>query len=548
MATDVPNPDTMSPPTVEDSITELRKQFQEQSLFQHQSTQALQRAIQQLAQTVELIKTTTPNPSSNPTTPNPSSNPTANLSNTTQTNRLHPDNSNETTSLRNPTLKIDLPKFEGTDPHGWIFLMQEYFQYHGIPEDHRLSYVSFMVTGEASEWLRWMKSNNLLRSWPEFLEQVKLRFDPSHFEDFLGRLSKTCQTTTVSAYRAEYEKLLNKVTGVPETVLILMFIAGLKSTIRREVQRQTPQEDNRKEQQPMENNEEHIFTSDCSNLNSMAGPGAPRSLRLTGIVHGTSLQILIDGGSTHNFIQPKVAEQLQLPVCSISAFRVYIGNGDSLRCTQKCDAVPLWLQDHLFTTDLFILPIKGPDIVLGVQWLQELGKVTHDYAGVSKEFNWRGEHVCLQGTQSPQAKQVSYSHLCALLDSDEIHSCYEISPLKLEEQDTQTNVSWPSDIPDKILEVLQHHVNLFGAPNGLPPRRLFDHHIHLNPGSAPVNITPRRREPLSGENALVSMETLLNLTKGSGEETHGGGGISRDVQQQQAMNATLAVGGTTRWR
>nr|GLL37664.1 uncharacterized protein LOC112097934 [Ipomoea trifida] len=142
------------------------------------------------------------------------------------------------------------------------------------------------------------------------------------------------------------------------------------------------EEDNQEEQQPMENNEEHIFTGDCSSLNSMAGPGAPRSLRLTGIVHGTSLQILIDRGNTHNFIQPKVAEQLQLPVCSISAFRVYIGNGDSLRCTQKCDVVPLWLQDHLFTTDLFILPVKGPDIVLGVQWLQELGKVTHDYAGV----------------------------------------------------------------------------------------------------------------------------------------------------------------------
>ncbi|CAH9119219.1 unnamed protein product [Cuscuta epithymum] len=85
-----------------------------------------------------------------------------------------------------------------------------------------------MMERETSEWLRWMKNNNLLRSWAEFLEQLKQRFDPMHFEDFVGKLSKTRQLTTVAAYRAEYENLLNKVTGVPKAILISMFVARLQ--------------------------------------------------------------------------------------------------------------------------------------------------------------------------------------------------------------------------------------------------------------------------------------------------------------------------------
>lgn len=35
------------------------------------------------------------------------------------------------------TMKLDLPRFDGTDPHGWIFRIQEYFDYHGMPTEQR---------------------------------------------------------------------------------------------------------------------------------------------------------------------------------------------------------------------------------------------------------------------------------------------------------------------------------------------------------------------------------------------------------------------------
>nr|GEW45106.1 hypothetical protein [Tanacetum cinerariifolium] len=40
--------------------------------------------------------------------------------------------------------------------------------------------------------------------------------------------------------------------------------------------------------------------------------------------------------------------------------------------------------------DLYALPRKGPDIVLDIQWLQNLGKVTHDYSNQTMKFSWLG--------------------------------------------------------------------------------------------------------------------------------------------------------------
>ncbi|CAH9072256.1 unnamed protein product [Cuscuta europaea] len=382
-----------------------------------------------------------------------------------------------------------------------------------------------MVEGEASEWFHWMKTNRLLGSWSNFLDQVKLRFDATLSEDFIGRLSKARQLTTVAAYRAEYEKLLNKVSSVPETVLISMFVAGLKSTLRREVYRAKPHtlieafslasefeaqqgelqaefhvntsKGNQKSHYPpppitpppvasssstppiqalhppkhqsyplpikrlslaerqakldkgecfmcdqkwsrnhkcssqflflmgtddeqadariftFDHSDDHTLSGDISSLNSMAGPGTQRSLWLKGELSGMVLNILIDGDSTQNFIRPSVAERSQLRLTEVQPFRVYIGNGDSLRFTYCCKQITLTLQGHQFVVDLYVLPIQGPDVVLGVQWLQELGKVTHDYSKLTMECYWHKKPIFLRGEPSAQPKQIGYNHLQA---------------------------------------------------------------------------------------------------------------------------------------
>lgn len=85
-----------------------------------------------------------------------------------------------------------------------------------------------------------------------------------------------------------------------------------------------------------EPDEETIIEGDVSSLNSLAGPGVPRSLRVWGKFGRERAHILIDSGSTHNFIKPDVVQRLGLLITKVRGFRLYIGNIDNLICNCKC--------------------------------------------------------------------------------------------------------------------------------------------------------------------------------------------------------------------
>lgn len=86
-----------------------------------------------------------------------------------------------------------------------------------------------------------------------------------------------------------------------------------------------------------------------------------------GNISGHPLLLLVDGGSTHNFVQQQLVTQLGLPCRATTPLRVMVGNGQYLECTSICDAIDIQIQDHTFTIDLHVLPVSGANVVLGVQ-------------------------------------------------------------------------------------------------------------------------------------------------------------------------------------
>ncbi|GKB72612.1 retrotransposon-related protein [Tanacetum coccineum] len=132
-------------------------------------------------------------------------------------------------------MRLDVPKFNGTDPDSWIFSITEYFALLNTPVDQRLKVVGFNLEGEAAEWFRWMTRNNLITDWDGFVESVRNRFGPSKYEDPQGTLSKLLQTGMVAQYQEEFEKLMNRVTDISETLLISFYISGLKLNLQREL-------------------------------------------------------------------------------------------------------------------------------------------------------------------------------------------------------------------------------------------------------------------------------------------------------------------------
>ena len=91
------------------------------------------------------------------------------------------------------SMKIEVPKFDGSDPNGWIFRVQEFFDFHSTSDPLRI--VVFHMEGKAAAWFQRMKANELLYSWTDFLRNQSALF-------------KLAQTSLVAEFQTAFEELI----------------------------------------------------------------------------------------------------------------------------------------------------------------------------------------------------------------------------------------------------------------------------------------------------------------------------------------------------
>lgn len=138
---------------------------------------------------------------------------------------------------------------------------------------------------------------------------------------------------------------------------------------------------------------------------------------MLGQIKNHPVSVLIDSGSTHNFVQDRIAKQLGLPLESNHSFQVLVGNGEQLPCSSFSPQIPLQLDSHKFLVDIFVLPLSGAELVLGVQWLKTLGPILTDYEALTMKFVKEGQRVQLLGRKKPSPLESSLHQLKRLTDT-----------------------------------------------------------------------------------------------------------------------------------
>ncbi|GAV60183.1 hypothetical protein CFOL_v3_03714, partial [Cephalotus follicularis] len=76
---------------------------------------------------------------------------------------------------------------------------------------------------------------------------------------------------------------------------------------------------------------------------AMTGQHSPKLIRITGVYLEHKLHVLINNGSTHNFIQERIAQKLNMTVVPCKPFKVLVGNGEAISCTKQCKGIKLQL-------------------------------------------------------------------------------------------------------------------------------------------------------------------------------------------------------------
>jgi hypothetical protein len=121
-------------------------------------------------------------------------------------------------------------------------------------------------------------------------------------------------------------------------------------------------------------------------LHALSGISAPQTLNIKGYIKHKSVVVLIDSGSTHNFIHRRLAEEIHCFVCPVSNFQILIANGGTMKCGGHCENVKLQMGDYHLKTHMFSISMGGCDIVLGVEWIHTLGPITMDYQELYMSF------------------------------------------------------------------------------------------------------------------------------------------------------------------
>ena len=91
-----------------------------------------------------------------------------------------------------------------------------------------------------------------------------------------------------------------------------------------------------------------------------------QTIRLIGSVGKKILYILIDSGSTHNFIDIRTASRLGCIMDSVNELKVTTANGSELRCKEICRKFVWKMQGQVFEAKVLALPLDNYDLVLGI--------------------------------------------------------------------------------------------------------------------------------------------------------------------------------------
>nr|GEW15762.1 hypothetical protein [Tanacetum cinerariifolium] len=94
------------------------------------------------------------------------------------------------------------------------------------------------------------------------------------------------------------------------------------------------------------------------------GLKSPRAVRVTGYIQGQPVTVLVDCGSTHNIIQPRIASLLTMAPTKINPFSVMVGNGQVLECNSLFPSTPLDINKTQFHVPLFVIPVAGADVAM----------------------------------------------------------------------------------------------------------------------------------------------------------------------------------------
>ncbi|KAD3640421.1 hypothetical protein E3N88_29644 [Mikania micrantha] len=238
----------------------------------------------------------------------------------------------------------------------------------------------------------------------------KKPFNPTHLRPDAKPFSPNSQPSSLATYPKQEPKTTNRLTDAEKQARYLKgecFRCGAKYGPGHRCQAGTLKllaaEDENEEDEEIEPQETTEETAEIS-LHAILGRPHPTTMKVHGKLQQTEVLILVDGGSTHNFISEVLVNEMKLETQLIEPFGVQTGNGDVIRCGRICKNLTIQVGELKINQDFHPFSLGGADLVLGVQWLSTLNTVQANWREMFMIFTIEGKKYKFLGTYTRKRK------------------------------------------------------------------------------------------------------------------------------------------------
>ena len=258
----------------------------------------------------------------------------------------------------------------------------------------------------------------------------------------------------------------------------------------------------------------HVKKSREAHVGSVVAEKENELLRVEAKLYGRAATVLIDCGSTHDFISEVFVRRHKVPTeLGSELLKVTLADGKrSSHAMETTNAIDVVVSDFKEKQQFTVFPLARYDAILGKPWLTRN----------NPRINFRTNEIIVDGNGLPSAPSQDKDG-DSQIENMFISGCQASHALRNGEQgflawvtaEDDSGLDPPLSIPNpnkpEVADLLREYSDVFPdeLPDALPPERSVDHEIRLEEGAPPPS-RPAYRLPKPEMDELKSqLEQLL---------------------------------------
>jgi hypothetical protein len=100
-------------------------------------------------------------------------------------------------------------------------------------------------------------------------------------------------------------------------------------------------------------------------------------MRIRGLVQNKVMLILIDLGSSHNFVSQSFLDQIGMVTRAAVPLQVRVANGEVMKSDKQVHALEWWAQGYTFHIDMRVLGLATYDAILHYKKIETFIRLTN---------------------------------------------------------------------------------------------------------------------------------------------------------------------------